>query len=744
MSGFTFLRYVAAFAAGRIPVLGLSVALLGSALLGVSDAPKSATALPTLPPAPQKPVTDIFYGTSLVDPYRWMENLSDPDVQHWMKAQSDYTNTVLAALPGRAPLLAKMHSLVTGSFNEPYGFQLGGARIFYKSIPGGAELPSLFLWDSSTGKSHLVFDPASVPGGAHIDLYAPSNSGRYVALSLSAGGTEQGTLRVVDTATGNTVGTAIDNIHTSWTVPSWLPGDKAFFYTRFLKTAGQVRGQVVIHRLGADPSSDALVFGYGVAPNITPAVGMVLAAPDSGYVVGVAVNGTSTVDNFYTTSVRNLESGRPHWRALGAAFLDVHIADPGTFGFFDAAIHRDSAYFVRLDAARRTELVEVPLSQKVAIAQARVILPAGDSVIDNIAAGSDALYIATSRAGISHLMRFDFKTRAIAEITLPAAGSTGLLSANGTSPGVAFSLSTWTKDDQPLTYLPASRRVEPIAVTNDRPQFDAIDLVSDEVLATSADGTSVPLSIVHAKGLNLDGSHPALLYGYGAYGTSVTPFFDPTLLPWFERGGVYAVAHPRGGGEFGEPWHEAGKGSKRQHSIDDFVACAKYLISAHYTVPSKLGIWGESAGGTLIANAFLQQPRLFGFAIDSSGALDLIRGEISANGSNQVPEVGSTRTLAGFQSMYAMSPYQHVVPGTAYPAVLLTTGTNDPRVPPWTVIKMVARLQAATASGKPVLLRVTYGAGHSGAANLSQAVDLRTDLYAFAMWRAGDADFQPR
>ena len=267
---------------------------------------------------------------------------------------------------------------------------------------------------------------------------------------------------------------------------------------------------------------------------------------------------------------------------------------------------------------------------------------------------------------------------------------------------------------------------------------------TDEVTVISKDGTRVPLSIMHERGIALDGAHPTELIGYGAYGESIEAGFYAGFTPWLERGGIFAFSHIRGGGEFGEPWHLAGKGPQKQHTIDDFIASADYLIANRYTSRAKLAGVGASAGGITVGNAIVQQPQLFAVAIDEVGMTDMLRFEQTANGPGNVPEFGSVKTEEGFRQLYAMSAYNHVVDGTAYPAILLTTGANDPRVAPWIVAKMAARLQAATSSGKPVLLRVDYGGGHGVDSSIAQFNQEVADEESFELWQMGDPQFQPQ
>jgi prolyl oligopeptidase len=258
--------------------------------------------------------------------------------------------------------------------------------------------------------------------------------------------------------------------------------------------------------------------------------------------------------------------------------------------------------------------------------------------------------------------------------------------------------------------------------------------------AKSNDGTLVPLSIVLRKGLKRDGKHPTLLYGYGAYGISTLPSFDPKRLAWLERGGVLAYAHVRGGGEYGEDWHRAGQKKTKMNSIDDFIACAEYLIAQGFTSPSKIAGMGGSAGGILVGRAITKRPDLFAAIVSRVGASNPLRMEMAQGGPQNAVEFGTVKIQEEFEGLKAMDPYLNVTSDTKYPAVLLTTGFNDPRIPPWQPGKMTARLQAASNSGKPVLLRVDFDAGHGMGSSRSQLREEQADSYAFLLWQFGQAE----
>ena len=348
--------------------------------------------------------------------------------------------------------------------------------------------------------------------------------------------------------------------------------------------------------------------------------------------------------------------------------------------------------------------------------------------------------------GIGKVMRVPFSKRGNATrqpVPLPLDGQVWVDAADPRVNGILLGLTSWTKAAADYAYDPRGNRVTDTRLQPQGPYDNPQDIVSEEVKVASYDGTMVPLSIVHRRDIKLDGSNPTLLEGYGAYGITFDPYFDPKLLAWLERGGVYAVAHVRGGGEYGEGWHLAGKLLTKHNTWRDFIAAGQYLVDHKYTSPAHLAGEGGSAGGITIGRAITERPDLFGAALDDVGISDALRVEHSPNGPPNIPEFGTTTTPEGYQALYEMSSYHHVKDGTPYPAVMVVTGINDPRVTPWEPAKMAARLQAATSSGKPVLLRVDYEAGHGMGSTKSQRQQLLADQWSFLLWQLGAAGFQP-
>lgn len=332
--------------------------------------------------------------------------------------------------------------------------------------------------------------------------------------------------------------------------------------------------------------------------------------------------------------------------------------------------------------------------------------------------------------------------RPVQELPLPYKGAIGSLVTDYRHPGAIFEETAWTHSALWYAYDPQTHRIVDTRLKPLSP-VDMSGYTSVEVKAPSADGTLIPLSIIYKKGLALDGSHPTLLDGYGAYGEVMSPYFNPTRKPWLDQGGVIAESHVRGGGEYGEGWHLAGQKLTKHHTWEDFIACGQYLIDHGYTSPAHLAGEGTSAGGITIGRAITARPDLFGAALIRVGVSNAVRQELSPNGPPNIPEFGSVTTPDGFQALYEMDAYQHVKDGVKYPAAMVETGINDPRVASWEPAKMATRLQAATGSGKPILLRVDYDAGHGMGSTKAQNDLLLADEYAFLLWQLGDPAFQP-
>jgi prolyl oligopeptidase len=716
------------------------VLLLAATLAAVDDKP-SSSARPSPPNTPVHEVTDTYFGTKINDPYRWLEDLKSPEVSAWMKAQNDYTRATLDRIPGRDKLRARIAELDNAGVQVSF-LQSFGGRLFYLKRTPGDDNRKLYVRDAASSSERLLIDPETLTAnGVHysIDYYQASPDGKLVAVGISPGGSENSVMRVLEVESGRDLGDRIDR--TQFGAVFWLPDNHSFFYNRLQKLAPgaprtdyYLNSRDYIHHLGNDPDKDVAVFGNGLSPAVAmkdsdfPFISL---PPASRYAFGVVAHGVQNETTIYVAKLDDVHDANVTWRKLADIPDDVTGFD----------LHGDQGYFLSHHDASRYKVLRFELRSG-ELSHAEVVIPPSEAVITNISAASDALYVQKLDGGLGRLWRLPFDGRAASEVHLPFDGAIQELFTSPLEPGAFVRVAGWTHSPVIYHYDPNGNTLADTKIVPPSPvDFSAI--TSEEVKAKASDGTLVPLSIIHQRDLKLDGSHPTLLHGYGSYGITYDPAFDPTSLAWLERGGVIAVAHIRGGGEYGEDWHNAGRKATKKNTITDFIACAQYLIDHGYTSPHHLAGEGTSAGGITIGGAITERPDLFAAALDNVGMSDDLRAELQINGPANIPEFGTVKNEDEFHSLLAISAYHRLKDHTAYPAVMLTTGVNDPRVDPWQMNKMTARLQATTSSGKPVLLRVDYDAGHGGiGATKTQHTNLLTDQFSFLLWQLGDPDFQ--
>jgi prolyl oligopeptidase len=722
-------------------------ALLSATCIWISTARSAETTPAMRPPvAPVRVVSDVYFGVNVSDPYRHMENTSDPEVSGWLKDQNAYTHIVLSMVPGRATLLKRIRQL--DGVGPPRLFDLqrfqGGTYFYQKRLPD-ENVAKLYERVGLQGRENLILDPDKYvrKPEEHFSLsyYVPSWNGRYVAYGVSPSGSEDAVIHVLNLKTSDETGETIDR---SWYGGiSWLPSSDAFMHLRFQKLAAgagpterRLKSRVDLHVVGTDPERDIPIFGYGVNKGIDldPAdASVVISDPRSPYALAVVTHGFSNDLTVYATRLDSIGTPAMTWRKI----LDTED------GVVNLALRGDDLYLITHKDAPRFKVTRISVSHP-DLARAPVVIPTGEAVITDLSAMSDALYIQELDGGVARLLRVSYGEAEATRIPLPVDGSIALYRGDSRLDGIVFNLSSWTRAPKIYRYLPAENRAVDTKLQLLGPFDEPQDIESIETKVPTADGTMIPLSLVFKKGLKLDGAHPTLLSGYGAYGIPEDPFFDPRYLAWIEQGGIRAIAHVRGGGEYGEEWHQAGMLQNKPNTWKDFIACAEYLIKTGYTSSSRLAGEAGSAGGILIGRAFTERPDLFAAILDDVGLSDMIREMFSPGGPLNVPEYGDLTAEQGFKNLLEISAYYHVKDGAKYPAIMLTAGMNDPRVPPWQSAKMAARLQAATASGKPVLLRVEFQGGHGTIGGTKdQAQNLLADQWSFLLWQFGVPGYQP-
>jgi prolyl oligopeptidase len=695
-----------------------------------------------LPTFPARNVPETFFGTVVDDPYRDLENVKNARVVAWMKAHATHARTTLDSLPGYRAMRARIIELdstvsaVIGAVERRQGGHLfftrraADANTFklYHRGPDGRErlLADPDSWQKETGRPHA------------INYFSPSPDGRYVAYGLSAAGSEDATIHVIETATLERVSGPIDRAQ--YPNISWHPESRSFFYLREQElkpgmpaTDRYKDGRSWRHTVGTEPAQDVAVAGPSMFPQVAVQPtdsAYVVAVPGSTHALQLVIAGVQREFALYTAPLETVgRPGTPWVRVCDFADEVTSLAAIGDDVYL--LTHRDSPRF----SVIRTSLGAPDVKN------ARTVIPASEQVVFEIAAARDGLYVESRDGAVKRLKRLAWSGGAPVEVKLPLDGAASIMSASPDIDGAVVSLTAWTRARE-IYAVDAAGQATNTGLQPLGPFGAPSDLVTTEVQVKSHDGALVPLSITHKQGIKLDGSNPTLLYGYGSYGITEEPSFRANRLAWLERGGVYAVANVRGSGVYGQDWYKAGYKATKPNTWKDLIACAEHLVAQKYTTSARLGITGGSAGGILVGRAMTERPDHFAAVVPAVGALDMVRMETTANGVPNIPEFGTVEKEDEFRALLAMSSYHHVKSGTAYPAVLLLHGVNDPRVDVWHSSKMAARLLAATTSGKPVLLDLDYEAGHGVGSTKEQQQRNTADSYAFLFWQTGHKDFQ--
>jgi prolyl oligopeptidase len=697
-------------------------AVLG-ALVAATSLSAAAQTKPAAPPV--RDVPETYFGVAVSDPYRYFEDLKNPEVAAWMKAEADYTKAVLQKVPGRDALFKEIQQRGDAVSARVNNVKIVGPEVYFEKRLATDNIFKLYVRDGFRGKERLLVDPDAVKSadGKHsaIDYYSPSPDNKYLAYGISTGGSEEAVIHVIDLATGKPLPDVIDRAN--FANPSWLP-DNRLVYSRLQKLAPNApvtdkyqNQRVYVHKLGDDPDRDTLLFGPGVTPRVEvlPTDNVFAFNPlGSTAIVALVVNGVQNEIKVFVAPLSAMDGDRTPWVKVADYADEVTNID----------VHGDSLYLLSHHGTPRYKVLRTSLS-KPDLASAETVIAPSESVVNAIAAAKDGLYVRKMNGGNSELFRLPYTPAAKQEaIALPYVGDIDALATDVRVPGVVFGLGGWTRFGSYYDYTPASGKVADTGLQPQGKYDNPGTLEATDVKCKSADGTLVPMSIVHRKGLKLDGANPTIVYGYGAYGLSSTPFFRPTWLTWFDRGGVLAVAHVRGGGEYGEDWYKGGYKATKPNTWRDAIACGEWLVANKYTSSAQMSIMGGSAGGIYVGRAITDRPDL-------------------SNGVPNIPEFGTVKTEEGFKGLLAMSAYHAVKDGVKYPAVLLTTGFNDPRVDSWEAGKMAARLMAASTSGKPILLRIDFDEGHGIGATKKAQYEERADTFAFLLWQAGVKGFQP-
>jgi len=687
-----------------------------------------ATLAGSAPDTPKKPVATEYHGVTVEDSYQWLEADDDSQVKAWSDAQNQQTRKYLDSFPDRAAIEKQLQEWYAKTSPNYSSLVSRPGILFAMKFQPPKQQPMLVTLASADDlkSEKVVLDPnvLDTKGTTSIDWFVPSLDGKYLAISLSKGGSEDGTLHFYETATGKALPDTIAHVQypTAGGSAAWNADGTGVFYTRFPRKGERPDAdlnfyqQIYFHKLGTPDTEDK----YSIGKEFPRIAEITLAASRDGkYVLATVANGDGGDFAHYLLGPNGT------WKQITQFSDQIKRARLG----------RDNALYLlsRADAPRG-KVLRLPLDVP-ELKNAAEIVATGEAVIEQIIPSTDALYVADLLGGPSQIRRFDLNGKNETTISTPQISAVQELLALEDG-SLLFRDVSYT---EPATWFHCPNgKTEPVktALQSTSPVSFA-DIEVRREFAPSKDGTKIPLNILSRKGMKRDGNNPTLLYAYGGYGISMSPNFDFTRRLWFDRGGVYVVANIRGGGEFGEEWHKAGNLTKKQNVFDDFAAAGEYLIKENYTRPGKLAIQGGSNGGLLMGAMITQHPDSFRAVVSSVGIYDMLRVELAPNGAFNVTEFGTVKNPEQFKALYAYSPYHHVVDGTKYPAVLMMTGANDGRVAPYHSRKMTARLLAANKSENPILLRTSSSAGHGIGTALSERIKQSADIYAFLFSQLG-------
>ncbi len=683
---------------------------------------------------------DTYFGKNYPDPYRWLEAQQDAEPTAWFKAQAELTDGVLAKIPAREKLAEEWLALDRLQPATYRAISFAGGRLFYKKALGGENVAKLYYRDGWDGAEKLLFDPGTYKAGVVTTIQAalPSHDGRYVAIGLSSGGAEFQDIRILDVEKAAMLA---ESYYPSYGPLAWTPDNKALIYdgsniTDIKSHDIELNRQSRLHMLGTDFAGYTDIFSNQSHPELNieakefAQVAYDEASPE--YMVG----SLGTVQNefrFYVAPVSELKTPKAiHWTSL------CQPSDQLVRGF---AIHGDYAYAVTYAGAPQYKLVRTKLSHP-DWKNAEVVIPEAKDAIQYTVDSKNFLLVVYSDGILGRAVKYDFATGQASPVVLPLAGNVDATCPDPKADRFLVEVCSWLQSVTRYSYEAGVDRVSE-SVLNTAIKFPGYEnLVSEEVEVRSHDGVMVPLSIIHRKDIPMDGSSCCIMEGYGAYGYSYTPypnFRDAIAL----HGVVVAYPHVRGGSEKGEAWYRGGFKTTKPNTWKDFIACAEYLVEKKYTSPAHLGGTGTSAGGILISRAITERPDLFAAAVVNVGCANSLRLEFASNGPVNTPEFGTVKDQAECAALAEMDGLSHVQAGVKYPAILGVGGWNDPRVPAWQPGKFVAATQAASASGKPVLLKINYDNGHF---TEEKSVTMKNfaGQYAFMLWQSGHPEFQPR
>ena len=682
----------------------------------------SATALAqplTYPAARHDDVVDDYHGTKVADPFRWLEDDNSEETKAWVKAQNAVTFDYLKSIPERETIKARLKSLWN---YERFGIPAKhGTRWFYTRNSGLQNQSVLYVAESLEAEPKVLLDPngLSKDGTVSLTVTSISDDGKWLAYGTSAGGSDWNEFRIRTVDTGEDLPEVLKWIKFSGA--SWAADGSGIYYGRYPEpkkgaamTEANKNKRLYFHKLNTPQSEDVEVYANPEKPDW----GFYASVTDDGHYLIISVSeGTDPKNRLYFKDLTKPE----------AAVVKLFDDFDAEYSFIDNV---GTTFFIYTNKdAPRYRVTTVDISKPTALTE---IIPQSPEKLESVSMVGDQLICERLKDARSAVTAYDLTGKLIREVELPGIGSVGGFGGKRVDKETFYSFSSFTVPGAIYRYDIATGKSS--IYREPKLDFDGSQFETKQVFFKSKDGTRVPTFITHRKGLKLDGANRCLLYGYGGFNISLTPIFSVGRAVWLEQGGIYAMVNLRGGGEYGEEWHEAGTKLKKQNVFDDFIAAAETLIKDGYTQSSKLAIQGGSNGGLLVGACMTQRPELFGAAIPAVGVMDMLRFHKFTIGWAWKSDYGSSESADEFKALHAYSPLHNLKPGTRYPSTLVMTADHDDRVVPAHSFKFAATLQKAQAKdGPPVLIRIETSAGHGAGTALNKLIEETADQWAFLL-----------
>ncbi len=669
-------------------------------------------------------IKEVVHGVEVSDPYRWLEDAGDAEVKAWMSAQDAATDAALKALPTREALIKRYTELYyIDAVTAP---RHRNGRYFYAKRQAGQEKYVYYWREGEQGEERVLIDPntLSEDGSISVGGVYSNRDGSKAAYKLKENNADESTMYVMDVASGKTSDADVIT-GAKYAYPVWTPDGQGFYYVHLpLDSNVSVQdrpglAEVRYHKLGTKQSEDTLIFEKTGDPKLFIGVDL---SHDGRHLLLYKQRGWTSVDIYY----KDLKAKVPQtaWKAVVE----------GKDAKFDVTVWGDQFYIWTDDGAPRGRVLRVPAAEGT-YAQAKEIIAESDAVIEGVQLAGGKLVLTTMKNAYNQMAIHELDGKRLREVALPGIGVTSGMSGDPEEQEAYYTFTSFTSPPQIYRTDITSGQTALWAKINVPIDPDQLDV--QQVFYPSKDGTKVSMFVITKKGIKRDGSTPFILYGYGGFSVSLSPYFRSDIYPWLEAGGGFAVPNLRGGGEYGEDWHRGGMLDKKQNVFDDFIAAAEYLIQNGYTKPERLGISGGSNGGLLVGAVMVQRPELFKAVACAVPLLDMVRYHMFGSGKTWISEYGDPEDPEQFKALFAYSPYHKVTPGVRYPATLMLSADSDDRVDPMHARKMAAALQAASASGLPVWLRIEENAGHGGGDMVKKRVTQDAESYGFFMQQLG-------